>query len=226
MRFFRFVKNCFCRFLFITLCLSSGTCFGDSDVGSIPEENKCTVCGYIGNFVLSTLVWRINVPITWTNYYDNSEGFRGTILGKGWYPKNLRFKNGNFKIGFALFEFRPVELVITGFLFWKYGLERLEECFYVSFLPIRFYCFHIKLWCIRMGWFNPGNIYIFFTSIMALLQKNPLKDTVPQFFITETYHNAKHSGYIFLLSTLIPYISIDMSYFYKNNKNEEIQDED
>ena len=224
MRFFRFVRISvvFCRFLFIILCLSSGTCFGayTGETLITDKKDECIVCGYIGNFILSTLVWRVNVPITWTNYYDNSEGFRGAIFGKGWYPKALSFKNGNFKIGFFLFEFRPVELVIDGFFLLKYEFARFAESLFVGFIPIRFYCFHIKLWCIRMGWFNPGNIAIFCWSIYSILKKDLLEDDCPQFFIPEKYHSKKHSGYIFLLSTLIPYISIDMSWFLTKNKTQ------
>lgn len=224
MRFFSVCKNCFCRFLFITLCLSSGTCFWSSDVDSTSEENKCTVCGYIGNFVLSTLVWRVNVPITWTNYYDNSEGFRGTILGKGWYPKNLRFKNGNFKIGFFLFEFRPVELVFVWFFIlrnWNsYHIN--EEC-WLGLIPIHLHFFHIKLRCVRMLWFSIMNILAF---IDCCKLKGKVSDAHLCFFVTEEFHKKTHRPYIYLLTLLIPSISIDMSYFYKNNKNEKISWED
>ncbi len=77
-----------------------------------------------------------------------------------------------------------------------------------------------------MGWFNPGNIFIFAVSIEPIWKNIAMDDSMYCFFITKKYHKAKHSGYIFLLSTLIPYISIDMSYFYKNNKKEKVSWED
>ena len=188
MRFFRFVRIAFVfvGFLFITL-LSSGTCFGSTGPSTpvIPnKEDKCIVCKYIGNFVLSTLVWRINVPITWTNYYDNSEGFRGAIFGKGWYPKNLSFKNGNFKIGFFLFEFRPVELVFVWFFIlrnWNsYHIN--EEC-WLGLIPIHLHFFHIKLRCVRMLWFSILNIIAFVDCIESICRKRKCEDGSMFFFV-------------------------------------------
>ena len=227
MRFSQFIRISFVfvGFLFITL-LSSGTCFGSPQVpGSTPEENKCTVCGYIGNFVLSTLVWKINVPITWTNYYDNSEGFRGAIFGKGWYPKVLSFKNGNFKIGFFLFEFRPVELVFVWFFILRnWNSYRINaEGSYLALIPIHLHFFHIKLRCIRMLWFSIMNFLIFVENIVKICRQNFIViDKNLFFFVTEKFHKKTHSPYIYLLMILIPSISIDMSWFNKNNKKEKL----
>ena len=230
MRFFRFIRIVFVfvGFLFITL-LSSGTCFGSSQVPVSPnKEDKCIVCKYIGNFVLSTLVWKINVPITWTNYYDNSEGFRGAIFGKGWYPKALSFKNGNFKIGFFLFEFRPVELVFVWFFIlrnWKsYRINDKEST--LPLIPIHLHFFHIKWRCVRMLWFSIINIIMFVVSIKSICRKVKCCDDHVYFFVTEEFHKKTFNGYIYLLTLLIPSISIDMSWFNKNNKKEKVSWED
>jgi hypothetical protein len=98
---------------------------------------------------------------------------------------------------------------------------------YLALIPIHLHFFHIKLRCIRMLWFSIMNIVIFGESIVKICRQGFLTiDKNCFFFVTEEFHKKTHSPYIYLLMVLIPSISIDMSYFYKNNKNEKVSWED
>ncbi len=183
------------------------------------------------NVGLSAMLWKlIPYPVLMSYIIGNKEIFYGFSNGVCWYPRCLKFMNGDLRIGFFCLECRPLEFIVNLIHYkcscWEKNLNSTCQnevtvsemmCYYYlgSIIPCYLYFLHLKYKFIRICFFS------FFATLRALCGEWLAYLTMYYWSQLEDGHlspkdNKKKLFIGDLIFFLIPYISIDISWFKKH----------
>lgn len=213
----------------------------NSSNGSNIEDlfNKDISIGLVAtNVGLSAMLWKlIPYPVLRSYIIGNKEMFYGFSNGVCWYPRRLNFMNGDLRIGFFCLECRPLELIVNLIHYkcscWlstlratcqKETAKNVKYFYYLgNMIPCYLYFLHLKYKFIRICFFS------FFATLRAICSiSTPLwREWLAMYYWSELKKKHVQSGdnkkKLFigdLIFLLIPYVSIDISWWGKNIKNE------
>ena len=212
--------------------LCSGAPSDDSKITPVVPKISCLARSL--HVTSAIIIYKLLPPPTLTTQYRRAEGCYGFTNGIGLYPGWGRFMNGDLKIGFLFFEHRSWEIIpkLIQLLLCKCkGYEYQYDYYYfvAMFLifPLSLSILSIKYKFLRMNMFSILEVLAWgvreFGDVEGVKELSLLMSP----FLFSSYNKELFGNFFLgLIIFFFPRVSIDMSYFYKNNKNEKLGWED